>query len=169
MEYASKSVGNAALTTGIIGTALGVLDGFGGIANLFGPRQPMDPGDRPVTRHEMDLYQQINAANAEIASLKGQKYTDVVANGLQQQLSTQAVWNATQAANLQCLQGQVAQLQGMTKLVIPNDSVMPGWGHVTVYPTPYPPYPPLVPPAVPPATEIASSTSTTSSTVTTGA
>jgi len=31
MEYASKGVGNAGLTTGIIGTALGALNGAGGI------------------------------------------------------------------------------------------------------------------------------------------
>jgi len=31
MEYASKGVDNAGLTTGIIGTALGALNGAGGI------------------------------------------------------------------------------------------------------------------------------------------
>lgn len=30
MEYASRAVGNAGLTTGIIGTALGALNGAGG-------------------------------------------------------------------------------------------------------------------------------------------
>lgn len=33
MEYASKGVANAGLTTGIIGTALGVLNG--GLGNVF--------------------------------------------------------------------------------------------------------------------------------------
>lgn len=58
MEYASRAVGNAGLTTGIIGTALGALIG--------------------------------------------------------------------------CIQGQVAQLQQMTQMVIPNSSVMPGWGPVEI-------------------------------------
>lgn len=31
MEYASRAVGNAGLTTGIIGTALGALNGAGGL------------------------------------------------------------------------------------------------------------------------------------------
>lgn len=31
MEYASREVGNAGLTTGIIGTTLGALNGAGGI------------------------------------------------------------------------------------------------------------------------------------------
>jgi hypothetical protein len=29
---------------------------------------------------------------------------------------------------------QIAQLYGLTKLVIPNGSVCPGWGNVTVTP-----------------------------------
>ena len=36
MEYASRAVGNAGLTTGIIGTALGALNGAGGIGELIG-------------------------------------------------------------------------------------------------------------------------------------
>lgn len=35
-EFASKGVAGAALGTGIAGTALGVLNGMGGIGNLFG-------------------------------------------------------------------------------------------------------------------------------------
>lgn len=46
----------------------------------------------------------------------------------------QLAYNATNSANLACLQNQVAQLQGMTKLVVPNSSVCPGWGAVTVTP-----------------------------------
>ena len=33
-----------------------------------------------------------------------------------------------------CIQAQVAQLYGLTKLVVPNASVCPGWGNVTVAP-----------------------------------
>lgn len=36
MEYASRAVGNAGLTTGIISTALGALNGAGGIGELIG-------------------------------------------------------------------------------------------------------------------------------------
>lgn len=46
----------------------------------------------------------------------------------------QLAYNATNSANLACLQNQVAQLQGMTKLVVPNSSVCPGWGSVTITP-----------------------------------
>lgn len=33
-----------------------------------------------------------------------------------------------------CIQGQIAQLQSLTKLVVPNTSVCPGWGNVTITP-----------------------------------
>lgn len=158
MEYASRAVGNAGLATGIIGTALGALNGAGGLDLLnFGPRGPKPPmheGDMPVTRHDMGLYREISDRDFKIASLESNKYTDqkiadltekmtnkfaetAVQNnmrfdGVQQQLNAQAVWNATQQGVLGCLQGQVAQLQSMTQLVIPNGSVMPGWGPVEI-------------------------------------
>lgn len=141
MEYTSRAVGNAALTTGIIGTSLGALSGAGGLAGLFGlgPRPaPADPGDKPVTRYEMGLYKEISEKNDEIVLLKANQYSDNKDAGLQAQISQQAVWNATAGATMGCLAQQIQQLQGMTKLMIPNSSVAPGWGAVTVEPTPAP-------------------------------
>ena len=46
----------------------------------------------------------------------------------------QAVYNGVNTATIQCLQGQVAQLMSLTKLVVPNGSVCPGWGNVTITP-----------------------------------
>lgn len=46
----------------------------------------------------------------------------------------QVAYNATNTATISCLQNQVAALQGMTKLVIPNSSVCPGWGTVKITP-----------------------------------
>lgn len=144
MEYASRAVGNAGLATGIIGTALGALNGAGGLDLLnFGPRPRRDEGDIPVTRHDMGLYREINEKDFKIASLESNKYTDqriselttqmnMRFDGVQQQLGAQAVWNATQQGLIGCIQGQVAQLQSMTQLVIPNKSVMPGWGPVEI-------------------------------------
>lgn len=155
MEYASRAVGNAGLATGIIGTALGALNGAGGLDLLnVGPRRPRDEGDIPVTRHDMGLYRELSEKDFKIASLEANKYTDQQVrelsdkmnakidafaaqtgmrfDGVQQQLNGQSVWNATQQANLACIQGQIAQLQSMTQLVIPNRSVMPGWGPVEI-------------------------------------
>jgi hypothetical protein len=46
----------------------------------------------------------------------------------------QAVYNGTNTAALNCMQGQIAQLYSLTKLVVPNASVCPGWGNVTIAP-----------------------------------
>ena len=107
MEYASRAVGNAGLTTGIIGTALGALNGAGGLDLLnFGPRRPRDDGDIPVTRHDMGLYRELAEKDFKIASLESNKYTDqqirdlsdklnarmdMQFGGVQQQLNAQAV------------------------------------------------------------------------------
>ena len=40
--------------------------------------------------------------------------------------------NGTNTAAIGCIQGQIAQLMGLTKLVVPNTSVCPGWGNVTI-------------------------------------
>ena len=144
MEYASRAVGNAGLATGIIGTALGALNGAVGLELLgMGPRGRRDDGDIPVTRHAMGLYRELSEKDFKIASLEANKYTDqkiadltaqmnMRFDGVQQQLSAQSVWNATQQGLIGCIQGQVAQLQSMTQLVIPNRSVMPGWGPVDI-------------------------------------
>ena len=131
MEYASKAVGTAGLSLGIIGTSLGALAGAGGIAGLLGVRpNGGDPGDRPVTRYEMGLI-------AENNQLKAQQYTDMRAAGLQQQIGQQTVWNATQEGVLRCQAQQIAQLYSLTQLTIPNGNVSPGWGPVEVYPAPF--------------------------------
>jgi hypothetical protein len=48
------------------------------------------------------------------------------------------VYNATLNSTFSGISGQIAQLYGLTKLVIPNGSVCPGWGDVTVSITPAP-------------------------------
>lgn len=143
MEYASKGVANAGLTTGIIGTALGALNNGGLNGILGGPRSSEDI---PVSRYEAQMMSELSKKDQHIALLEADKYTDQkIADlydkmnmrfvGVEQQLGTQAVWNATQTGTLTCLQNQIAQLQSLTKLVVPNTSVAPGWGNVTITPT----------------------------------
>lgn len=47
----------------------------------------------------------------------------------------QLAYNGSNNATVQYLQNQVGQLYNMTKLVIPNNSVCPGWGSVTITPS----------------------------------
>mgnify|MGYP006956060062 CR=1 FL=1 len=82
MEYASNGKANAALTTGIIGTA-GV--GLGLLGNLLGGGWGLNPTaaamaacseNTPVTRYELDRQQQLAAKDSEIALLKANTYND---------------------------------------------------------------------------------------------
>lgn len=132
MEYASKGIAGTGLGLGIAGTALGAMDLLGGLAAMM--RRPQSDGDRPVTRFEMGLYQQIAQKDNEIVALRGAQYTDRAVAGVQAQIGAQTAVNATMAANLTCLQNQLTQLQGITKLVIPNANVSPGWGGVAIEP-----------------------------------
>lgn len=144
MEYASKGVAGAGLGTGIAGLSLGVLNAMGGIGGLLGGVS-RSGNDAYVTRYEQTLAMESAAKDAEIGLLKADKYTDqkiteVVTyfnnqiGQIQQQLTQQVAYNATSTATISCIQGQIAQLMGLTKLVVPNTSVCPGWGNVTITP-----------------------------------
>ena len=87
MEYASNGKANAALTTGIIGTAgvgLGLLGnllggGWGGIcANPAAAAVAAGTcsENMPVTRYELDREQQLAQKDSEIATLKANTYND---------------------------------------------------------------------------------------------
>lgn len=160
-EFASKGVAGAALGTGIGGLALGVLNGAGGLLNLMGGANCGGcgngyAGSAMVNRYEMGLIQELSAERSENALLKADKYTDQkiveAYKDLQGQINgvaaevranykeqsginmQQAVYNGTNTATLQCMQQQIAQMLGLTKTVIGNDSVCPGWGNVTITP-----------------------------------
>ena len=128
VQYATNGKGNLAVALGAVGTGLGVLAGSGELGNLLGGgRRNDNPEDRPVSRYEMGLI-------SENTLLKANQYSDATAAGLQAQIGQQSVWNATQEGILRSQQEQLAQLYTLTKLVVPNDSVMPGWGSVTIKP-----------------------------------
>lgn len=148
MEYASKGVANAGLTTGIIGTALGAM-GTGIIPSLFGGGNCCNSDSMPVNRYEASQSARIAELETEVKLRDANTYTigeigklrdyvDRRFESVNAQIGAQAVYNATNTAALNCIQGQVAQLMGLTKLVVPNSSVCPGWGDVTVSVTPAP-------------------------------
>jgi hypothetical protein len=94
----------------------------------------------------MELENKIVNRDSEIALLKSNIYTDQKIADVYERLNTkigvveaginaQAVYNAANTATIGCIQGQVAQLFGLTKLVVPNTSVCPGWGNVTITPS----------------------------------
>lgn len=148
-EFASKGVAGSGLGLGIAGTALGVLNG--GLGNILGGLGGWNGNgyncseNMPVNRYELnqeakiaDLQSQIALRDANTYNdqklLEVYKYFDGKIEGINHRLCDQAVWNATQTATISCMSGQIAQLYGLTKLVVPNGSVCPGWGNVTITP-----------------------------------
>jgi hypothetical protein len=143
-HVASAGVGGAGLGLGIAGTALGLLNGNGGniLGNLFG----------------CGCNNQTSALMAELAKEKSERYTDQVGtevykqfakerNETQAQISalfaaiaqmdkTDSVNEAVNGERITCLGKKVDDIYSTFKLVMPNSSVCPGWGPVTITPTP---------------------------------
>lgn len=131
MEYASIGKGNAALTTGIIGTA-GV--GLGLLGNLLGVGNGCAcPSAHSTNHYEQELGLQLSAERSRSAlleatiyndqkSLELYRYIDGKLDAINAKLCSQEVFNAQLAGGL----GSVARtLGGLTKTVIPIDTICP--------------------------------------------
>jgi hypothetical protein len=145
-EFASKGVAGSGLGLGIAGTALGVLNG--GLGNLLGMgyNNCGCSENMMVNRYELNQESRIAKLETEVALRDANIFTDqkiadvyerldAKIRNVEAGLNAQAVYNATNTATINCIQGQVAQLFGLTKLVVPNTSVCPGWGNVTITPS----------------------------------
>jgi hypothetical protein len=78
-EFASNAKGNAALATGIIGTAgvgLGLLNGMGGLGNLFGGTRAACSEEIPVNRYEAAMSARIAELETEVKLRDSNIYTD---------------------------------------------------------------------------------------------
>jgi hypothetical protein len=146
-EFASNGKGNLGVTLGAIGTGLGVLNG--GLGNLgIGWNNGAMCGDNAlVNRYEAtqqsriaELETEVKLRDANFYALsevgKLRDYMEQRFDRVEHQLCDQKVYNATNTAAISCIQGQVAQLMGLVKVVVPNSSICPGWGDVTVSVTP---------------------------------
>lgn len=162
MEYASKGIANAGLATGIIGTTLGVINGgLGMLGNVGGLQCHQQCSENnPINRYEATLMQELSVKESENALLRADKYTDqkiveaykdlqgqikdlsaeVRANKEEQSAINmqQAVYNGTNTTAISCIQQSIAALQNccnaITKVVVPNSAICPGWGNVNVTP-----------------------------------
>jgi hypothetical protein len=137
-EYASKGVGTAGLTTGIIGTVLGSGILNNGIAGLFGGNQ--SPTASPIY--------QLSQKDNEIAQLKAQQYSDNKFFALSEKvagLETKIVAIET-AAPLRdkILSDSILNLQATLSRIavpmVPNYALAPGYGPAMVGPMPPPGY-----------------------------
>ena len=145
-SVASGGVGGTALGLSIGALSLAALqNGNGGnglLGNLFGNGNACN--------------QQVSALMSELAKEKSERYTDQVGTEVYKQFAkereqTQAQISALFAAiaqmdktvsvneavtseKLSCLSKKVGDIYDVFKLVIPNSSVCPGWGTVTITP-----------------------------------
>jgi hypothetical protein len=135
-EYASKGVGTAGLTTGIIGTVLGSGILNNGLAGLFGGNQ--NPSASPIY--------QLSQKDNEIAQLKAQQYSDNKFFALSEKvagLESKIVAIETAAPlrdkilsdSILNLQQQMAEISVRR---VPNRALDPGYGPAFVAPMPPP-------------------------------
>ena len=129
-------VAGSGLGLGIAGTALGLMNG--GFGNFFGGWGNNCKEGMPVNRYEAEMQAKIANLETEVKlrdanvftmgemnSLRN--YVDAKVGAVEKELCDQRVYNATNTATIGCIANQVNQLMGLTKLVIPNASICPGW------------------------------------------
>lgn len=146
-NVASSGTGNTALGLGIAGTALGLLNG-GGVGNIlggWGNGNNSCSDNTMVNRYELNQTREADSLKAENALLRSQVYTDqklveVVKdytgqiNALAAEVRAnkdaqtavnlqQATLNATQTATISAMSAQIAQLQSLSQLVVPQNKV----------------------------------------------
>ena len=134
----TRGIATGGLTTGIIGTALGAMNS-GILPGLFGGgcyTNGNNCNSQMVNRYEAaqsariaELETELKLRDANFYTLgemgKLRDYVDRRFEGVNANISQQAVINAQVAANLSCMQGNIATLMSLTKTVIPIDNVCP--------------------------------------------
>ena len=143
MEFVAGK-GTTALS--IIGTVLGSLGVAGnGLGGILSNNNSNCHENMPINRYEAsqsariaELETEVKLRDANTFTMgemgKLRDYFETKFAHIEHELCDQRVFNATCISNNTCLANQVAQLMALTKLVIPNGSICPGWGNVTVAP-----------------------------------
>lgn len=144
-SVASGGVGGTALGLSIGALSLAALQGNNGngiLGNLFG--------------NNCASNNQVSALMAELAKEKSERYTDQVGTEVYKQFAKErnetqaqisalfaaiaqmdknfAVKDAVNSERICCLGKKVNDIYDVFKLVMPNSSVCPGWGDVTITP-----------------------------------
>lgn len=133
-NFASKGVGAAGLTTGIIGTALGVMNN-GGLGNILGGFSCNGNGgyysryDAEKDAEIASLRNEVKLRDANFYSLseigKLRDYMEHRFDKVEHELADQRVYNTANNAALGCVRNDVEQLMALTKMIIPASSICP--------------------------------------------
>lgn len=133
----------------------GLFNGWGyngwnnGCGNGYGYGTPVivSEGDRCINRYEATQSARIAELETEVKLRDANIYTDQKLNDfrnyverrfdhVEHDLGDQKAFNAGIMGRVGCIGDQVNELMGLTKRVVPNSSICPGWGDVTVSITP---------------------------------
>ena len=156
-----NAAGNGTTALGIIGTVLGglatAMSGGNGLLNMNGNAGKGCPNANDsntfVTKAELQMTQELASKDSQIALLKSEQNTEIKIADVFERLITrinsdqkeQSAWNTQQSVNNATMSAaiaanatSIAALQNscnqITKLVVPNTSICPGWGNVTITP-----------------------------------
>lgn len=134
-KYASNGKGNLGVTLGAIGTGLGVMaGGLNNVGGLFGNHCGCNNNgysrydaskDARIAELETEVKLRDSNIYTDSKILDLYRYVDGKFGCIEGQLSQQAVYNATNTSTIACISQQIAQLQGLTKVVIPTASICP--------------------------------------------
>lgn len=152
-EFASKGVAGSALGLGIAGLSVALLNGgLGGLGGILGggaTNAYVDTLNSKIAELQAEKY----ADKTGIEVYKAARESDAKTNARFEEIArtiadmrvreaqtagkidlvaataTQGI--AANSAAITCLQNTVA---GITKIVVPNSSICPGWGNVTITP-----------------------------------
>ena len=141
ITYASNAKANTGVTLGSVALGLSALNALGGAGALGGILGGgcgcgCNGANAPINRYELGLENENAKLRSEIALrdaniyndqklLEVYKYFDGKIEGINAKLCEQAVFNATQTAAMNCMGGQIAQLYGLTKLIVPATNICP--------------------------------------------
>ena len=131
-DFASKGVAGAGLGTGIAGLSLGVLHamGNGGLGGIFGGWGGNNCGalfawERELSHKDSEIGMLRAERETDRKVLELYQYVDGRMRNIEGQLAQQAVVNAQITGNISCMQNTINTLSGLTKTVIPINSICP--------------------------------------------
>lgn len=144
MTNTGSGVATAGLTTGVIGTALGLLNGAGGLMGMgmhgsYGGYDTMTmrmiEAERrsAVLESELDAHRKMSEVYVAAAN-KANEVRDELSREIRElerkvdgNIAAQSVLNAKFGHETEMNKAMIHRLYSLTKLVIPNDSICPGW------------------------------------------
>ena len=126
-KYGSKAVSGTALGIGIGALGLEVLRG--GLGGILGGGNASCDHDAALRSKISELETEVKLRDAFIYSdtrlNEFRNYVDSKFDGVNAAICQQNVYNATNTAAINCINGQIAVLMGLTKTVIPFSSICP--------------------------------------------